>query len=268
MTTLETNEATPHGTSAADGSADGPSGTGSVATKVLGVLALVGIALLGFLSFVVSGPDTELGETVRLIYVHVPSATLAYVGCALVTFGSAMYLWKRTQGWDVLAHAAAQLAALYTALTLATGSLWGRPTWGVYWVWDARLTSTAMLLLLLLGYLAIRRVPADAGLRAKRSAVLGCLLVPNVIIVNRSVEWWRTLHQKSTLVQLDPRIEGWQLFTLFFGFVVGGLVFAWLLIHRFRVVWLEQELEESGLAVAIEERRAEAGLTAPAEVAP
>ena len=247
---------------------EGPDGTGSVVTRVIGVLAIIGIALLTYLSFVVSGPDTELGETVRLIYVHVPAATLAYVGCAIVTLGSAMYLWKRSQGWDVLAHAAAQLAALYTALTLVTGSLWGRPTWGVYWIWDARLTSTAMLFLLLLGYLAIRRVPAESGLRARRAAVLGCLLLPNVIIVNRSVEWWRTLHQKSTLIQLDPRIEGWQLFTLFVGFVVGGLVFAWLLIHRFRVIWLEQEVEESGLTLAIEERRAEAGSSTAAEVAP
>lgn len=251
------------GAEAAEPAADGPLGTGSRGTRILGAFALVGIALLAFLSFVVSGPDTELGETVRLIYVHVPAATLAYVGCVLVTAGSAMYLWKRSQWWDTVAVAAAQLATVYTALTLVTGSLWGRPTWGVYWVWDARLTSTAMLFLLLLGYLALRRVPAEAALRAKRSAVLGCLLVPNVILVNRSVEWWRTLHQRSTLVQLDPRIEGWQLFTLFTGFVVGSLVFAWLLVHRFRVVWLQEQAEDLALDDALAARRAEA---APTEV--
>lgn len=234
-----------------------PAHTGSTTTRVLGVLVLAGAALLGWLAFVVSGPDTELGETVRLLYVHVPSATLAYLGCALVTAGSIGVLWKRSVWWDVVARASAQLATLFTVITLGTGMLWGRPTWGVYWVWDARLTSTAMLLLLLLGYLAIRRVPAEAGVAARRAAVVGVLLVPNVVIVNRSVEWWRTLHQPTTLSRLDPQIEGWQLFTLFTGFVVGGLLFAWLLIHRFRVVWLADQLDASGLEEAIAARRAE-----------
>jgi heme exporter protein C len=247
--------------------AEAPAHTGSRSTRVVGVLAVVGAAVLAYFAFVVSGPDTEMGETVRLIYVHPPAATLAYTGCFLVTLGSALYLWKRSQWWDLVAQAGAELAAVFTALTLVTGMLWGRPTWGVYWVWDARLTSTAMLFLLLLGYLAMRKVPAEAGLRARRAAIVGCLLVPNVVIVNRSVEWWRSLHQQSTLVRLDPQIEGWQLFTLFLGFVVGGLVFAWLLIHRFRVAWLREQLEDVGLAEAIEARRAEAheqGASAPA----
>ena len=114
------------------------------------------------------------------MYVHVPSATCAYVGCFLTTLGSIVYLWRKSRWWELVAYAAAEIAALFTAITLVTGMLWGRPTWGVYWVWDARLTSTAMLLLLLLGYLAVRRLPADYTVRAKRAAIVGLLLVPNV----------------------------------------------------------------------------------------
>ena len=236
---------------------DGPTGTGSRGTRILGVLTLLGVVVLVAMGMFISKPDTELGETVRLMYVHVPSATAAYLGCFLVTLGSAMYLWKRSEWWDLVAQAAAPIATLFTALALVTGSLWGRPTWGVYWVWDARLTSTAMLFMLLLGYLALRGVPAEAGVRAKRAAVVGCLLVPNVIIVNRSVEWWRSLHQKSTVVRMNPEIDGTQLLTLAIGFAVVGLYFTWLLIHRFRVAHLEHQIEEQGLSEAIVARRAE-----------
>jgi heme exporter protein C len=239
------------------GTDHGPTGTGSRGTRVLGGLTVLGTVVVVVMGLFVSKPDTELGETVRLMYVHVPSATSAYMGCFLVTLGSAVYLWKRSGWWDLVAQASAPIATVFTALALITGSLWGRPTWGTYWEWDARLTSTAMLFMLLLGYLALRNVPADAAVRAKRSAIVGCLLVPNVIIVNRSVEWWRSLHQKSTLVRADPEIGGTQLLTLFLAFVVFGLYFAWLLIHRFRIAHLEQQIEEMGLTEAIEARRAE-----------
>src|SRR4029450_4595245 len=102
--------------------------------------------------------------------------------------------------------------------TLATGSLWGRPTWGTYWTWDARLTSTAVLTALLVGYLALRRLELDPAPPPPRAAVLGLLLVPNVIVVNRSVEWWRSLHQGETLVKLDPTIDGNMLVARVVGF--------------------------------------------------
>ena len=191
------------------------------------------------------------------MYIHVPSATMAYTGCFFTTLGSAMYLWKKSQWWELVAYASAEIATLFTVVTLVTGMIWGRPTWGVYWVWDARLTSTAMLLLLLLGYLAVRRLPADYSVRAKRAAIIGLLLVPNVIIVRQSVDWWRTLHQKATL-GLHSEINGLMLFTLFIGFVVIGTFFAWLLIHRFRLAWLEEQVADQGLDAAIAERRAEA----------
>jgi heme exporter protein C len=185
---------------------------------------------------------------------------LAYLACFITTVGSAVYLWKKSRWWDLVAYASAEIGAVFTGITLVTGMLWGRPTWGVYWVWDARLTSTAMLFLLLLGYLAVRRIPAAAPVRSKRSAIVGLLLVPNVIIVRQSVEWWRTLHQEATLFAngLESEIHGLMLFAWFVGVVVFGVIFAWLLIHRFRLAWLQEQIEEHGLERAIADRRAEA----------
>jgi len=241
---------------------DAPTSTGSRTTMVLGVLSLVGFAALILMAFLISPADANQGEAVRIIYVHVPSATFAYTGCFLTTLGSAIYLWKKSQWWELVAYSGAEIGALFTAVTLVTGMLWGRPTWGVFWIWDARLTSTAMLMLLLLGYLAVRRLPADYGARAKRASIIGLLLFPNVIIVRESVNWWRTLHQTAT-IGLDTKMDGLMLFTLFVGFVVVGVFFTWLLIHRFRVAWLEEQVADQGLDVAIAERRAEGTAARP-----
>lgn len=240
--------------------AGGPDGTGSKATRILGVLSLVGVVFLALLGLWWSPADRVQGELARNLYVHVPTAMMAYLGCLFTTLGSVMYLWKRSQWWDLTALAGGEIAALFTALALVTGSIWGRPTWGTWWVWDARLTSTAMLMLLLMGYLAIRRVPADPHVRSKRAAVVGVLLVPNVLIVHQSVEWWRTLHQKATILSdgTHSDIGGLMLFTWFVGIVVFGAIFAWLMIHRFRIAWLEEQIEARGLDAAIALRRAEA----------
>jgi heme exporter protein C len=236
-----------------------PLHTGSPASRVLGVLALGSVALLVMYGLVWSPADAEMADSVRLMYIHVPAASFLYTGCFITTVASAMWLRRRTPGWDVLAGASAEISLVFAAITLGTGSLWGRPTWGTYWTWDARLTSTALLTALLIGYLALRRLDVDPTARSTRAAVLGLLLVPNVIIVNRSVEWWRSLHQRSTLVKLDPTIEGQMLVALMVGFVAVGLVFIWLLVHRFRVAWLEYQSERLDLDQALAERRAEAG---------
>jgi heme exporter protein C len=249
----------------ADGADDAPAvpaHTGSRATRILGVLALAASALLVLYGLVISPPDAEMLDSVRLMYVHVPSATYLYVGCFFTTFASAMWLWKRTPGWDALAEAGAEVALVFSFITLGTGSLWGRPTWGTYWTWDARLTSTAVLTVLLIGYLALRRLDLDPGARSARVAVLGLLLVPNVIVVNRSVEWWRGLHQGETISRIDPTIDGTMLTALMVGFLALGLVFAWLMVHRFRVAWLEQQADRFDLDEALALRRAEA--TTPA----
>lgn len=240
---------------------DGPTSTGSRATMILGIVTLLALAMLVLFGLILSPADENQGDAVRIMYVHVPSATLSYVGCFLTAIGSVVYLWRKSQWWDLVAYAGAEVAALFTAFTLVTGMLWGRPTWGVYWVWDARLTSEAMLMLLLLGYLAVRRLAADYDVRAKRAAIVGLLLVPNVFIVRQSVQWWRTLHQTPTLSLSGAEIQGLMLFSLFIGFVAITLVFVWMVIHRFRVAWLEEQVDAEGLDVAIAERRAEGAVS-------
>jgi heme exporter protein C len=243
-----------------------PATTSSPATRVLGALTLAGLALLLLYALVWSPADHDMHDSVRLMYLHVPTAIAAYLGCAITTVASAMWLWRRSEGWWVLGGAAAEVATVFTGLALVTGSIWGRPTWGTYWQWDPRITSTTLLFIMLIGVQALRRIDnegGDAAARGVRGAVVGLLLFPNVMIVHFSVDWWRSLHQTATITRLDPTIEGTMLFTLMLGIVVMGMLFTWLLVHRFRVGWLEERLGTVGLDQAIVERRAEAGVVAP-----
>lgn len=243
-------------------SSPAPTSTSSRATRVLGALSAVGAVALAVMGLVVTPPDVVQRDAVRLLYVHVPAVTWMYVAVFACAGASAMWLRKRSDGWDTLAAASAEIAVILTGLGLVTGMVWGRPTWGVYWVWDARLTSTAILFVLLLGYQALRRYPAEPESRSRMSAVLGLLLVPNAAIVHYSVDWWRGLHQDATVSKLDVSIEGSMLFTLFLGFAVMGIVCVWLLIHRFRVAWLERQAERHHLDAALADRRADADPTA------
>src|SRR5258706_16463459 len=122
----------------------------------LGALALTAIAIGLYWGLVVAPPDAYQGEVQRIMYLHLPSILTAYLSYFLVFVGSAMYLWKREKRDDLLAHSAAEIGVLFTALTIAEGSIWGRPTWGVWWTWDARLTLTAVLLLIYTGNLMLR----------------------------------------------------------------------------------------------------------------
>jgi heme exporter protein C len=241
----------------------GPTGTGSVATRVLGLFILVGGVLLAALGLALTDPDVQLGERMRPIYVHVPTVSAAYVLFVLNAVGSAMWLWRKSRFWDQVAAAAAEVGLVFLGLTLLTGAFWGRITWGVYWDWDARLTSTLVMFLAYLGYVALRGSMEDPAARATRSAVVGisaALLIP---LVHKSVDWWRSYHQDRTLFgQLDPSIDGLQLFTLFLGLSLGMALAAWLLIHRFRVGWLAMQAEEGGLDDALAARRAEAASAA------
>ena len=251
-------------TSGAAVEADGPTSTSSPFTRVLGILCLLGVAALLAFGLVWSGPDVVQGDSVRIMYVHVPVAIVAFLAFGVTAFGSAMYLWRRSQFWDLTAGASAEIGVVYTSLTLVTGMLWGRPTWGVYWVWDARLTTTALLLVLFLGYLAVRRLPAEPDVRAKRAAIAGLIAFVDVPIVHYSTVWWRTLHQGPTITRLDPQIDGLMLFSLMLGMVVFLGIYLWLLVHRFRVAYLEAQVEDRGLDVAIAERRAEGAAPVPA----
>jgi len=238
--------------------------TTSRATRVLGVATLASLALTAWLALVVSPADVNQGDAVRLLYLHAPTAWLAmYLSFGVTTLASIAYLWPRTRSrfWDQVAGASAEVGVLFIGLTLAVGSIWGRTTWGIWWTWDARLTSTAVLFVLYLGYLAVRRVPADPLVRSRRAAIVALAAFIDVPIVHLAVEWWRTLHQPATIFDerrlLDPRIHGTMLWTLLLSVVAFTLLYAWLLIHRVRLARLEEAVDDRELADALAERRAE-----------
>lgn len=230
--------------------------TSTSATRTLGVLVLAGLALVVMFGLVLSPAEEVQGDAVRLLYVHVPSAWIAYLSFAVTALGSAAYLWKRTRSlaWDRVAGASAEIGVVLTALCLFTGSIWGRRTWGTYWTWDARLTTTTLLLLLFLGYLAIRRLPATHEVRARRSAIVGLIAFIDVPIVHQAVTWWRTLHQPATFKVGDAEMDGLMLFTLFLAVVVFTLLYVWVMLHRLRIAAMDDVLDDRGLAVAVAER--------------
>lgn len=234
-------------------------GTADRTTRVLGAAALIAMAVTAYLGLVVSPPDVTQGNLVRLIYVHPAAATVCYIGFGLCALASLAYLWPptRSRRWDRLAAASAEIGVLFCAITLITGSIWGRGSWGVWWTWDARLTLTALLFAAFIGYLTLRRVGGNPDSRAKVSAIAGVLCALIVPIDHEATTWWNTLHQGNTLLRANPSIHGWQLVTMLVSFVAFGLLFAWLLVHRYRVEVLEDRFEEEGFAAAIAERRAE-----------
>ncbi len=232
--------------------------TGSRTTRLLGIAVIVGVVAMFLLGWFVAPEDDEQQDAVRMIFVHVPSAIFTYVAFVTTAIGLAMWLLRRSVWWDTVAAAAAEIGVLFCALTLFTGSVWGRPTWNTYWDWgDVRLVTTLILFLMMIGYLSVRSLGGPESATATRAAIVGVLAAAIIPIVNRSVEWWEnnTLHQKSSLT--DGKLEDMTLFTLVLGLVVWGLFFAWALIHRFRISWLERELRVSELDQALGERRAE-----------
>ncbi len=210
------------------------------ATSVGSSLA-VGTVLAGLALALAAPADRLQGDVQRLMYVHVPSAWLAYLAFAVTLVGSVGWLWRRRMRWDRLAAASAELGVLFTGLALVTGSLWGKPVWGVWWTWDPRLVTTALLFVIYLGYLALRRGSDDPESRARRSAVLGIVAFVQVPIVHLSVVWWRTLHQPPTVIQaggpsMDPRM----LAALLANVAAFTVVYVVLMRRRMRLAALEE----------------------------
>jgi heme exporter protein C len=234
-------------------------------TRVLGCLTAVTLVITGWMALVISPADVVQHDAVRLLYLHVPTAWIAmYVSFGITTLASLLYLWKRTRSrfWDIVAGASAEIGLVFIGLTLLIGSIWGRTTWGVWWTWDARLTSTAVLFVTYVGYLAVRRIPGEPLARSRRAAIVALAAFLNVPLVHYSVEWWRTLHQPASLLDErrlgDPQIHGSMLFTLLIAVVAFTLLYVWLLIHRFRLAWVEEQEEDRQLQDALAERHAEA----------
>jgi len=238
--------------------------TGTPFTRVLGIATIVGIVWLVVFGLFVTPADVNQGETVRIMYAHVPGAWLAYLAFIVTALSSVMYLWRRTRSltWDRIAGASAEIGVLFMGISLVTGSLWGRLTWGTFWTWDARLTTTAFLFVTYIGYLAVRGLGGTHHQRARRSAVLALLAVLEIPLVHFSVEIWNSLHQEASVAgNTDVTMDGLMLFTLFLGVIVFTMMYVWMLLHRQRSLTLEDMLDDTGLDRALAARRAEAGVS-------
>ena len=230
--------------------------------RLLGPATLLTLALTAWLGLWVTPPDRVQGDLARLVYVHPALAWVAlYLSFGTATIASVLYLWPRTRSVtaDRVAVSAMEVSLVFIVLTLATGSIWGRPAWGVWWAWDARLTSTAILGVLALGYLALRRANDDPEARARRSAVFAILSAINVPIIHFSVVWWKTLHQGATVFTSTRslKIHGIMAWTLLLSFVAFTLAYGWLVRARYRLEVARAGREAALLAEAIERRAAE-----------
>jgi heme exporter protein C len=204
-----------------------------------GILLVIGL----YLGLVTSPPDYYQGEVVRIMYIHVPFAQTSLFAYGTLFIGSVWYLWKRDPLVDNMAHASAGLATFFTLAALITGSIWAKPTWNTWWTWDARLTSFAVLFLILIGYLMLRRFLDDKEKEARYAAILAIVGGIDLPIVKFSVEWWRTLHQPLSISTRGVSYSSEILIPLMLMSFGVSLLFVYMLMTRTQLLYLKQLLE-------------------------
>jgi heme exporter protein C len=214
----------------------------------MGVASIGAVIAAQTYSILTSPAEGDMGHLQKIMYVHVPSAWMTFIAFFVVLVFSTRYLWNGRENDDLLAASAAEVGAVFNGLTLLLGMIWGRPAWGVWWVWDARLTSTLVLFLIFVGYLALRAFVDDPHRKARWSAAVGAIGAINVPIVYMSVKWWRTLHQPpSSPSTLDPA------YTL--GLRLNAIAFLLVLIYfirkRYEIARLERAVEHAAEAAAM-----------------
>ena len=203
---------------------------------------LIGTGIVWGLAF--SPPDYQQGDTVRVMYIHVPSAWMAMACYAVMALLSASFLIWKHQLADLAARAASPIGACFTAVALITGSLWGKPTWGTWWVWDARLTSVLVLFFLYLGHMALLAAFDDRERGGRAAAILACVGAINLPIIKYSVEWWNTLHQGASVFRMDgPTIDNAMLWPLLLTGIGFNALFVVLLLVRIKSELLARRIE-------------------------
>lgn len=209
-----------------------PSPTARAFGVAAGLLLVVGL----YLGLVMVPPDAVQGDVQRIMYLHVPSIVTAYLAFSVVFCSSILYLWKRDLRFDAVAISSAEIGVIFTGITLATGTIWGKPTWGVWWTWDARLTLTAILFTIYVGYLMLRSFAEDPQAGARYGAVLAIIGFLDIPLNHFAVYWWRTLHQPSSILRAGgPSVAPAMLVPLAVNFVGLVLLYSYLLLERVRL---------------------------------
>ena len=207
------------------------------ARPVLGAASVVALFVALWMALVWSPPDAAMGNVVRILYVHVANAWLAYLAFVVVFLASVAYLWTKRTVFDAIAVASAEIGVLFTGLTLVLGSIWAEPTWGVWWSWEPRVITTAVMFAMYIGYLLLRNLSNDLERRATRAAVLGIVLVVDVPIVHLSVTWMNALHQLPTVLRpdLSPTLDPRMLASLIAMTIAFTIVYAYLMAARVEI---------------------------------
>jgi heme exporter protein C len=213
---------------------------------IIGLLAVVAAALFGLFGV---PADLNQGDAQRIMYVHVASAWLAYLCFGVAALAGVLYLWKRDLRFDAVALSGAEIGVMFTAFAIWGGMMWAKPVWGTFWQWeDPRLTTTALLLALYVGYLLLRRLTEDPMRRATRAAIVGLVAAIDIPIVHFSVVWWRGLHQTATFGDpskiLNPSAPLPFVLALVGMLTAFTIVWVYLMIRRYQLARLEVELEE------------------------
>ena len=195
-----------------------------------------------FMGLVFAPSERVQGEVYRLLFVHVPSAWLAFLAFGVVAIASALYLIRGSSRWDHLAASSAEVGVMFTTLTLATGSIWGRSVWGVWWQWDPRLTTTLVMWFIYAGYLSLRAYIDEPEIRYRSAAVLGVLGVVSIPLVWFSVEWWRGLHPTPSITRPGGGMPQEMLITLLVSVGAFTMLYITLLQQRIRIQSVSEEL--------------------------
>jgi heme exporter protein C len=225
----------------------GRSGTGLALAVSTAVVMTVAI----FMMFLYAPTDAVQGPVQRVFYVHLPMAWIAYLAFFIVFVASIAYLVKRNRRWDQIARSSAEVGLVFTTLVILTGSLWGRPIWGTFWEWDARLTTTLILWFIYLGYFMIRSYVSDTERAMRYAAVVGIIGFVDVPIIHMSVRWWRTLHPEPIVTQSSgPAMPDTMLYTLMVSMVAFTLFYAYLLYQRVIIEQTKDEISDHYLAEA------------------
>jgi len=217
--------------------------------RTYGEYVLAGASALGVLfalwaAFFYAPTEAIQGDVQRIEYVHVPLAWVAYLAFFVVFAASILYLWRRDERWDLIARANAEIGTLFTTLVLITGSLWGRPVWGAWWAWDARMTTTLILWFIYVGYLLLRSYTGRSEGGARSAAVLGIVGFVDVPINYLSITWWRTQHPAPQIpLGGEPQAPPAVVETLLLALLAFTLLYAYLLIQVYRLHRLQTETE-------------------------
>jgi heme exporter protein C len=211
--------------------------------RALGILAVIGLVAGLYTGFLYAPRDAVQGEVQRIMYLHVPLILVSYLAFFVVFVMSVLYLARRWERHDAIAHSSAEIGVLFTALAIAAGSIWGRPTWGTWWTWDARLTTTTILLLIFIGYLMLRALVDDPSRGATFGAVLGIIGFLDVPIIHMSVVWWRTLHQPASVLRPGPSTVAPDMqVALYTNLVAFVVLYGYFLVKRIRLEEARWEL--------------------------